>query len=34
MIADFSHESVALEAIFNGHPDTKMVKSEQSFYVA
>ena len=31
MFADFSFESAVLEAIFNGHPDTEMVESEQLF---
>ena len=34
MLADISHELVAQEAISNGHPNTKMVKYEQLFYVA
>ncbi len=31
MTKDFSFESVARNAIFNGHPDTEMVESEQLF---
>ena len=31
MTADFSYGSVAPEAIFDGHPGTEMVKSEQLF---
>ena len=31
MLADFSFESVVLDPIFNGHPDTEMVESEQLF---
>ena len=31
MMVEFSVESSAPEAIFDGHPDTKMVKSEQLF---
>ena len=31
MTTDFSFESAVLDAIFNGHPDTEMVESEQLF---